>query len=274
MRPHLIASFVLLSSVAHADLELPRPSPNAKVGVSVGLTDILVEYSSPAVKGRKIWGGLVPNGEVWRTGANNATKISFTKDVVIADKPIAAGAYGLYTIPNATSWTIILSKDVDKSGLAYKKEDDVLRFDVKPTAGTMHEHLTFGFPDFDANGATLALDWEKVHVSFAIKAKTAEQVAAGIKNLNELGQRPYANAARYLLDSKGDTTQAMTLVDQSLAIKEDWFNDWVKAQLQHEKKDAGACATLAKADKLGQATPATYFAAPDVKKQTAEWKCK
>jgi len=268
-------TLALSAAPARADLELPRLSPYAKVGITVGLTDILVDYSSPSVRGRKIWGGLVPYGQVWRTGANVTTKLTFSKDVVIADHPLPAGSYALYTIPNATSWTIIIGKPTDRPGNVYKKEDDLFRFDVKPQAGPAREHMMFFFPDFDANSATLALEWDKLHVSFPIKAKTAEQVAAGIKSLNDFGQRPYANAARYLLESKGDYDQAMKLVDQSVAIKEDWFNDWVKAQLLasrgHYKE---AYPLLEKANTLGQQTPATFFAAPEVKKQLAEWKSK
>jgi len=268
-------SLALSASPARADLELPRPSPFAKVGIDVGLTNIAVDYSSPAVRGRKIWGGLVPYGQVWRTGANLATKLTVSKEGIIADHTLPAGSYALYTIPNATSWTVIVSKVVDKPGNQYKQADDLFRFDVKPQPGPAREHMMFYFPEFDANSATLALEWDKLHVSFPIKAKTAEQVAAGIKNVMDFGQRPYANAARYLLDSKGDYDQAMKLVDQSLAIKEDWFNDWVKAQLLASKghyKDAYVL--LQKADALGQQNAATYFAAPEVKKQLAEWKTK
>jgi hypothetical protein len=270
-----VASLALVAAPALADLELPHPSPSAKVGVTVGLTDITVDYSSPAARGRKIWGGVVPWGQVWRTGANLTTKLTFSKDVVIADHPLPAGSYAIYTIPNQTSWTVIVSRDIDKPGNVYKKEDDLFRFDVKPQTGPAREHMTFLFSEFDDNGATLDLEWDKVRVGFPIKAKTADQIATGIKNVSENGWRPYANAARYLLDSKGDHDTAMKLVDQSIAIKEDWFNDWVKAQLLASKGQYKAAAALGdKAQTLGQQKPDQFFAAPDVKKALAEWKTK
>jgi hypothetical protein len=278
MRIASVLSFVSLVTIcsnAHADLDLPHLSPGAKVGVTVGMTDIMVDYSSPAARGRKVWGGLVPYGQPWRTGANNTTKITFSKDVTIAGNAVAAGSYAIFTIPNAASWTVIFSKDVDKGGFTYHKESDLFRFDVKPAVGPAREHLTFFFPDFDDNSATLALEWDKVHVAFPIKAKTQEQVAKSLKGQMDYGWRPYAVAAKYILDAKGDMAQATTLVDQSITIKEDWWNVWIKAQiLASQKKYKDALALAQKADTLGSQKPDDYFAAPDVKKALSDWKTK
>ena len=110
-----VVSVSLMSFAAMAQLDLPRPSPAAKVSQVIGLTEISVDYSSPTVKSRKIWGGLVPFDQMWRTGANQATKISFGKDVTFAGKPVPAGTYALFTIPSKKEWTVVLNK---KAGFA------------------------------------------------------------------------------------------------------------------------------------------------------------
>jgi hypothetical protein len=275
MRISLVALFLsLFSGSSRADLELPRPSPNARVALTIGLTEVTVEYSSPAVKGRKIWGGLVPYDKPWRTGANAATKITFGKDVTVADKPVAAGTYGLYTIPGASTWTVALNKVSTGNGMAFKAADDVVRFEAKPKATPMRERMTFLFNDYGETAASLDLEWDKLRVSIPIKAKTEEQVAANIKNMTDNAWRPYASAARYLEEAHKDTDHALELVDKSLAIKEDWFNVWIKASLLAQKgryKDAYPLAEKAQA--LGQKAE-NFFAAPEVKKALVEWKGK
>src|SRR3954463_10979126 len=131
-----LAALLTSSSPARADLDLPRPSPFAKVWQVVGLTEITVDYSSPGVKGRKIWGGLVPYDQMWRAGANTATKITFSKDVTFAGKPVPAGTYAFFVIPGKSEWTIILNKKADQAGIGrdYKQEQDLLRAGVKPKA--------------------------------------------------------------------------------------------------------------------------------------------
>src|SRR5205807_1545132 len=185
----LLATFLMTSAPALAQrLDLPALSPAAKISQTAGLTEISVEYSSPGVRGRKIWGNLVPFGEVWRAGANAATKLSFGKDVVINNTPVPAGDYAFFVIPNKppAAWTIILSNGVKQWGsFQYKKEQDFLRVDVKPVAIADRERLGFVFPDFNNDQATLALEWEKVRLPLVIKLKTAEQAAQVEKNLDE-----------------------------------------------------------------------------------------
>jgi hypothetical protein len=151
----------------------PRPSPAAKVAQQVGGTMVEVDYSSPAVKKRKIWGDLVPEGKLWRTGANASTKITFSKDVTFGGKPVPAGTYALLTIPTPKSWTVILNKDTTLGGNVdkYKQEQDVVRFTATPKAAPARERLTFIFNDVTEDAATLDLEWEKVRVSMPIKAK-------------------------------------------------------------------------------------------------------
>lgn len=259
---------------AAQQLELPRPSPLAKVSQVVGITEIALEYSSPAVKGRKVFGGIVPLGELWRTGANGATKITFSKDVVIADKPVPAGTYALFTIPAKDSWTVIFNKNPNQGGTGqYKQELDQVRLTVRPLPSPHRERLTFVFTDTSEAGTTLDLEWEKLRVPIAIKASTESQVAANIKGLEDNSWRPYNSAARYFLDSKKDYDHGLQLVERSLSLHEDWFNLWTKAQLIAAKgKPAEACPLALKAKGLGEKTE-SFFAADDVKKALGDWKC-
>lgn len=271
-----LSTAVLYSATASAQqLELPRPSPNAKVSQMVGLTEVSVDYSSPAVKGRKVFGGLVPFGQLWRTGANAATKITFSKDVTIEDKPVPAGTYALFSIPTATGWTVILNKNPNQGGTdQYKQDQDLARFMIKPQPIPPRERLTFLFNNTTESTTSLDMEWEKVRVSLPIKAATDAQVAANIKGLENGAWRPWNNAARYLLESKKDLDQAMGLIDRSLSLKEDWFNVWTKAQIVAAKgKAADACPLAQKAQALGEKTDSFFFAA-EVKKAIADWKCK
>lgn len=256
-------------------LELPRPSPSAKVSQSVGLTEVTVDYSSPAAKGRKIWGGVVPLGEVWRTGANGATKVTFSKDSFVADKPVPAGTYALFTIPGKDSWTVILNKNANQGGTGqYKQDLDVLRIQARPQVAPLRERLTFIFTGTTESTTSLDLEWEKVRVSIPIKAGTEAQVQAGIKAMEENSWRPYNNAARYLLDSKKEYDRALQLTERSLSLKEEWLNVWTKAQLLAAKgKAAEACPLALRAKSLGEKTPDAFFFAEDVKKALTDWKC-
>jgi len=265
------------SSPARAQqLELPHPSPYAKVSQHVGLTEISVDYSCPGVKGRKIWGGLVPYDKMWRTGANQATKISFSRDVTFGDKPVPAGTYALFTIPTKGDWTVILNKKPDQPGTMqeYKADQDLVRIQVKPKAAPHRERLAFLFSDFDDDKASLDLEWEKLRVSIPIKVDTAPQALASIKTTLDSTWRTYANAARYMLETKKDYDTGLKYIDQSLALKEDWFNVWIKASLLAAKgnyKEAYPAAEKAYA--LGQKADG-FFLEADVKKALADWKKK
>jgi len=256
-------------------LELPRPSPLAKVSQAVGLTDVSVEYSSPAIKGRKVFGTLVPLGQLWRTGANSATKLTFSKDVTIDGKPVPAGSYALFSIPGKDTWTLILNKNPNQGGTGqYKQDLDLLRFTVKPEPAGQRERLTFVFSDTTETSTRLDLEWEKLRVSFVIKANTDAQVDAGIKALEDSSWRPYNNAARYLLESKKDPERAMQLIDRSLSLREEWLNVWTKAQLLAQKgKSQDACPLAQKAKQLGEKNPDGFFFADEVKKSIVDWKC-
>jgi hypothetical protein len=270
------AAAFLSSSPASADLDLPRPSPFAKVSQDVGLTTITVDYSSPGVKGRKIWGGLVPYGQMWRTGANVATKVSFSKDVTFAGKPVPAGTYALFTIPTAGDWTVILNKKADQpgTGQGYKAEEDLLRVTLKPKAAPFRERLAFLVTDFTDDKAQLALEWEKLRLTIPVETGTTKQALANIASTIDNNWRVYANAARYLAENKLELDVAMKYADQSIALKEDWYNVWIKAQVLAAKGNYKEALPLAqRANELGTKAGNFFFEA-DVKKALVDWKKK
>ena len=272
-------SVVLLCSLggaARADLDLPRPSPFAKVTQTVGYTDITVDYSSPGVKGRKIWGGLVPYDKMWRAGANTATKVTFSRDVTFAGKPVPAGTYAFFLIPSKAAWTVILNKKPDQSGTGrdYKQEDDLLRVQITPKAAPMRERLAYLVTDFTDDKASLEMEWEKLRLSIPIGLDTAKQAQAAIDGAVDNVWRTYANAARYMLETKKDYATGLKYIDQSLALKEDWFNTWIKAELLAAQGHYGDARTLAqKAYDLGSKSPMVFMEG-DVKKALGDWKNK
>lgn len=275
MRP-LALVLVFAPSVALAQqLDLPRPSPLGKVSQVVGMTEIAVEYSSPAVRGRKVFGEVVPYDKLWRTGANTATKITFSRDVSVAGKPVPAGTYAIFTIPTKNDWTVILNKNPNQGGTdQYKQDLDALRFTAKPKAIPHREHLTFTFSSFDENNASLELEWDKTRVTFPIKVETDKQATAAIAGLDDALWRMYNTAARYELEQKKDFDAGLKLIEKSIAAKEDWLNTWTKAQLLAAKgkyKDAYALAE--KANELGGKAQ-NFFFAEEVKKALGEWKKK
>src|ERR1700730_6593046 len=156
-------------ATSRADLDLPEVSQLAVNKQRVGLTDITIVYHRPLVNGRKIWGGLVPLGEVWRAGANENTTIEFSDPVSVEGKPLAKGIYGLHMIPTADTWTVIFSKMATAWGsYTYNQAEDALRVTVKPRPNEMEEALEYEFEDLKAESGTVTLKWEKIAVPFKI----------------------------------------------------------------------------------------------------------
>ena len=273
----LLAALCCLLAVpafAH-ELKLPALSPAAKVSATAGLTDIAVEYSSPAVKGRKIWGALVPNDQVWRAGANHSTLITFSDAVEVGGAKLPKGTYSFFAIPGAASWTLVLNKNTDLWGSdGYKKEEDAARVTVKPQAIPNRERLTFILSNATNESVNLDLEWEKVRVTLPIKLGTAEQAEKEITEAADEVWVPMYQAARYYFEEK-KFDKGLAAIDQSIAAKKTWSNVWVKAQLlagAGKYKDAMTFAQ--EAQTLGEANPKGFWAAADVKKALTEWKGK
>jgi len=168
----LAASLALVSAAARADLELPRPSPGAKVSQEVGLTQISVDYSCPGVKHRKIWGELVPYDKLWRTGANEATLLKTDTDLVIGGTTIPAGSYTLWTLPSENSWKLIINKQTGQWGTNYDQSQDLARVDMNVSSLPQPvEQFTISFDQRGGDTAQLNLQWEKTQASVEVKEK-------------------------------------------------------------------------------------------------------
>jgi Protein of unknown function (DUF2911) len=217
-------------------LDLPRPSPNATVTQMVGVTEISIHYSRPGVKDRKIWGELVPYGEVWRTGANENTTIKFSTPVKIGGKELPAGIYGLQTIPTEGDWTVIFSKDADQWGaFSYKPENDALRIQAKPQPAEFRERMAFDFEDVTDDSAQVVLHWEKLKVPFTVTVDTPKLVMEKVRNAVRW-QTPY-QAANYCIQSNTCLDDASRWLDASIALQENFSNLRAKAMLLAKKND-------------------------------------
>jgi hypothetical protein len=273
----IVSLITLFAETALAQPELPAPSPKARVEQRVGLTDFSVDYSSPGVKGRKIWGGLVPYDKLWRTGANAATKLTASKDFTIGGKKVPAGSYALYTIPGRQTWTVILSSNFEAWGAqGYSEKQDVARFTVKPETTPQRERLAFIFSNTTDGDTRLDLEWEKIRVPIKIQVDTAPQALANIQSAVDGAWRPHFASARWLLENNGDLDKALTYADTSIGIKPTWWNHWIKAQILAKKGKASEAVSVAeKAQSLGKGDRVYEgFFKGDVEKAVAGWKKK
>jgi len=252
-----------LASLTNAQgLKIPQPSSGQTITQDFGLGKITLTYSRPNVKGRKIFGGMEPLGVVWRTGANAATRIKFTEDVKIEGKDLAAGEYGLFSVPGEKEWTIIFNKTGNQWGAyEYKESDDVLRVTV-PTKALKEkvETLTMQFSDVTETAAKLNLMWEKS--AFTVNMTTAidEKVMANIAEAMKGEKKPYFAAAQYYYQNGKDLKTALEWMTEAEKSdpKAPWFKLW-KGRIQLKMGDkAGATASAqqgieaAKAQKIDE----------------------
>lgn len=210
----LAICFIALVSTTNAqNLKTPAPSPTQTIKQDFGLSSVELSYSRPVVKGRKIFGDLVPYGKVWRTGANSATTLKFGDEVTIGGTKIPAGKYGLLTIPDKDSWTIIITKQLDvTSPAAYKAENDVVRVQAKPVSTPEKaESFTMQFTDVRSTSCNLQMMWDKTKVTLPIKteieSKVMAQIDAAMNGADST--RPYFPAAMYYMENGKDLNKAL-----------------------------------------------------------------
>ena len=228
--------------VSFAQLKMPAPSPTQTIKQDFGLSSIELTYSRPSMKGRKIFGDLVPYGEMWRTGANAATRIKFGEDVTIGGQPVKAGEYALYTLPNENEWEVILNKGVTNGGLnGYKKEDDVTRFKVKPVRlPAPAETFTMEFAEIKPASTELLLKWENTAVKVPITTDIDTKVMGQINDMMNKDNRPYFQSAMYYMETGKDMKQALSWFDKAIEQTPKGF--WI----YHQK--ANALAKMGKKD--------------------------
>ncbi|MBC7797194.1 MAG: DUF2911 domain-containing protein [Pyrinomonadaceae bacterium] len=291
----VILSIVVLSFPAFSQmmqtppqqqLQLPRESQRASVTQTVGDTNITIVYFRPNVKGREIFGKLVPYGEVWRTGANENTTFETSQDITVNGQKLAAGKYGLHTIPTNGDWTIIFNKASDAFGsFTYDQKQDALRVPAKPkTMGDSHETMGIEFENIKANAADIVIVWDKLKVPFTV-------------NVGDVNPRVLINARKAVAEAKADDfrtplqaasfvysgriapnyNEAIQWTNQSIKARETFNGYNLKARIFSEMGNyKEALATGQKAIAFSKtAKPAVSAAATaDLEKEMATWKTK
>jgi tetratricopeptide (TPR) repeat protein len=254
----LAIALMAFTNAQSQQLKTPAPSPLATLKQAFGLSDISIEYSRPSAKGRVVYGDVVPFGQIWRTGANGATTITFGEDVFVEGKAVAAGTYALYSMPKKDSWTIMLYKDTKLGGNVgeYKQENELLRFDVKPTqVSPKVETFTINIADQTATTANIELVWENTRVAFGIKVEVDEKIMKNIENVMIKDTKPYYTAARYYYDNNKDLKQALEWATKATEMNPSAY--WVfmlKGNIQFKMGDKkGAAETAKKVIELAKA---------------------
>jgi tetratricopeptide (TPR) repeat protein len=244
-----IAAAPLASSAQSSVLDLPLQSQAAEVSQRIGVTDIIIRYHRPLANDRKIWGGLIPYGAVWRAGANINTTISFSDPVIIEGKPLDKGTYGLHMIPNEEEWTIVFSKNSTSWGsFTYDPAEDALRVNVKPVPAPMHNALTYEFDQLQPDSAVVELEWDKVAVPFKVSVDVHDIMQASLKrqlrNLSGYSWVGWDDAANYLLAEKVGLADALTYANKSIEYEDRYDNEMTKAKVlaSLNRKDEAAAA--------------------------------
>jgi hypothetical protein len=287
MKKTVLFLSLLLLCVFSVIGQAPRPSQKASIMQTVGDATVSITYHRPLVNGRKIWGDLVPYGQVWRAGANDATLFETSVDVTINGQKLPAGKYALYTIPTTGDWTLIFNKKFDQWGTDYDKnkaEDALKVTGIKASAGEMIEALNYEFENVTPTAAKVVLKWEKLRVPFTVDVgDVSARVLGRLRDAAAAAKPDNFNApasfTSYVLNSKltANYAEAMTMVDKSISISERFGNLRLKSLLAAEMGNTkDAIATGEKALTVGKAAtpPANAQQMADLEKSIAAWKAK
>ncbi len=252
----ILMTFTMAYSV-NAQIETPQPSPTGKIEQVVGLTDVSLEYSRPAMRGRTIFGNLVPYGKLWRTGANKNTTITFSNDVTVDGQTLKAGSYAIFTTPNAESWDVVFYSDTNNWGTPQKWDDTKVaaKTTVKTYPIPMNiESFTISFDDLTNSSAVLGIMWEKVYVGVKFEVPTDNAVVASIKKaMNGPGANDYYSAAVYYLQEGKDIKEAQKWIDKAVDMTKEQPRFWFLRQQSLIHAKAGDKAGAIKAAKASLA---------------------
>lgn len=272
-----VVAATLIALPLAAQLKLPAVSQHAVVSQTVGLTDLTITYSRPGVKGREIFGGLVPYGKVWRTGANQSTQFAVTTDVEIEGKKLPAGTYSLHTIPGTSEWTVMFNKDAGQFGsFNYDEKKDALRVSVKPEkAEHSTEWLEFYFPQISTDAATLMLRWADVALPIHIETNTTANVLANARTAiagakPDDWQTPY-RAGTFALEN-GKMTEAKEWSDAAVKKSENLSTLWLRARIEQKEGHKAEALKTAELALSKQTDKDNKDFVGEVKKQIEEWK--
>jgi len=261
-----------VNAAAAAGLNFPNPSPPARMSQWVGLTNITVGYYSPAVAGRRIWSTVAAPGTVWLVGDRAAPTIAFSREVVLGGVVVPAGTYALLAVPSASDWTVILNRETRLWRAADRNPAlDVAQVRTRAEPAPYRERLAFVFSEFTDARVVLALEWEKVRVRIPIELETDAQVRSALASLDDAWRR-YADAARFMLEEKKDFESGLTYANQSLALRETWYGNWIKALLLAARGEyARAREQASRAYVLGQAAGEEFTLEAQVKEALTAW---
>ena len=269
-----IALFVAMSTQAQ-QLNLPRPSPKASLMQNVGTTEITINYNRPGVKNRQIWGALVPYDAVWRTGANEATTIQFSEDVLINGEKLPKGLYSLHTIPGRENWTIIFNSVASQWGsYSYDKAKDTLRVTAKPERAEFREWMGFTIPEMSTDTAKIVLRWADTAVPFTVDTQsTARALVAADKAITGAADQRWQTPLRAadFAFNNDRMAEAQRWLDMALKEKENTGTLWLKARMlnkQGKKADALRTAELA----IAAASPEQKDFADSIRLQSDAWR--
>jgi hypothetical protein len=226
----LIGLLLSTTLLTEAQLKTPAPSPAQTLRQDFGLGNIEISYSRPGVRGRKIFGDVVPYGQVWRTGANNATTIAFTDEVIIGGKKLAPGKYGLLTMPGSKEWVVIISKQTNVTSPAdYKADQDLVRVNAAATKSkTATETFTIAVQDIKNTSCNLVISWAKRQITIPIQTEIESKIMANIDAAMKTEKPPYYNAAMYYMDNGKDLNQALSWFDKAVEANPTAF--WIHYQ--------------------------------------------
>lgn len=229
---------VFFTATIFAQADLPRISPKGIVSQVVGYTTISLEYSRPSAHGRTIWGDLVPYNKVWRTGANEATVIQFSTDVILQGNKVPAGRYSLFTIPTEKEWTVILNKtDKQWGAYNYKAEDDFIRFNVLPVKSEFRETLEFTINNITFNTASVNFNWENVQFSFKVETDVLTlaypKMKDAVANAKADDWQVYISCANFCAEHNVYLEDALMWTEKAIAIGGHYTSYFSKAKVLH-----------------------------------------
>lgn len=263
----LILTFFSVGSLSAQEIDLPRLSPKASVAYTIGFTDVKVNYGSPAVRERVIWGNVVPFDKMWRAGANEATTVEFSTDVNMEGQNLKAGKYSVFIIPGEVEWTVIFNKKPGMSGVdGYNEAEDALRITVTPKLNEgMQERLTYTIHDMKMDMGYIKLAWEKMRLYMRFKTNMMEEAMVNLMDALEKSPEDkkwivYAEGAQFLMDSEGNIDQALEWANKSTDRFSASWNWYIRAKAEAKKGDmVAAVASGTKSAEIGLADDKDHF---------------
>jgi hypothetical protein len=258
----------LISSFAQIT---PQPSPGASFSQTVGITRINVEYSRPSLRGREIFGQLLPYGKIWRTGANAPTIFSVSNDVTINGAELQAGDYAVMSIPFKTDWILIFSYNLETTEADYSENDDALRVHVKPYDIELTESFTIDISNISNDAAFLNFYWEKSAITVELGVNNEATVITAIDHKTLESAGAFLQAAEYFVNNDLDPNKALEYIDHSIDLRETFRNVWIKSIILRQlKRNTESLEYAEKAKQMGESDPVYSFFKSSIDKAIIE----